>query len=45
MSAQVFQAALGITPPWFVAGIAFDETEKVLRIDIDFARGSRFQVR
>lgn len=44
MSAQVFQTALGIMPPWFVADVDFDEVEKTLRIEIDFERGSRFQI-
>jgi len=44
MSAQIFQTALGIMPPWFVADVDFIEAEKVLKIEIDFERGSRFQV-
>jgi len=44
MSAQIFQTALGITSPWFVADINFDQSEKILKIEIDFERGSRFQV-
>ena len=36
MSAQIFQTALGITSPWFVADVDFDQSEKILKIEIDF---------
>jgi transposase len=39
---KLFEAALGIAPPWYVAGVAFDEAAKVLTISIDFKTGSRF---
>lgn len=42
MHDKLFEAALGITPPWFVAGVDFDESTKVLSVRIDFAVGSRF---
>lgn len=44
MHATLFQSALGITDPWFVKDVDFDVKGKVLTIQIDFARGSRFSV-
>jgi transposase len=44
MTAKLFESALGITPPWLVAEVDFDETAKVLTVQIDFAPGSRFAV-
>jgi transposase len=44
MHDRLFEAALGITQPWFVAGVSFDEPSKVLTVGIDFAAGSRFAV-
>jgi transposase len=44
MTAKVFEAALGITDPWFVASVNFDEPVKVLTVLIDFKPGSRFAV-
>lgn len=41
---SLFEAALGIGSPWFVAGVQFDEQARALTIGIDFARGSRFAV-
>jgi len=38
----LFEAALGIASPWFVAGVRFDEASKVLSAGIDFTAGSRF---
>lgn len=38
------QSALSITDPWFVKDVEFDVNHKVLTIQIDFARGSRFSV-
>jgi transposase len=40
----LFETALGISPPWLVAGVQFDEQARALTIRIDFARGSRFAV-
>ena len=37
MHDRLFEAALGIAPPWFVAGVRFDEASKVLTVGIDFA--------
>ncbi|MEQ1439857.1 ISL3 family transposase, partial [Fontimonas sp. SYSU GA230001] len=42
MHDRLFEAALGIAPPWFVAGVRFDESSKVLTVGIDFTEGSRF---
>jgi transposase len=44
MHDRLFEAALGIAPPWFVAGVRFDEASKVLTVGIDFVAGSRFGV-
>ena len=39
---DLFQLALGITSPWFVASSAFDATKRRLDIALDFKAGSRF---
>lgn len=44
MTKQVFEAALGVTEPWFVADVDFEEDAKTLTIRVDFRRGSRFAV-
>jgi transposase len=44
MTAKLFESALGITDPWFVASVKFDETAKTLTVLIDFKVGSRFAV-
>lgn len=44
MHDRLFGAALGIAPPWFVAGVRFDEARKVLTLGIDFTAGTRFAV-
>jgi transposase len=44
MTGELFEAALGIGPPWSVAGVEFDEAAKVLTLGIDFTPGSRFAV-
>ena len=44
MHDRLFEAALGIAPPWSVVGVHFDEATKVLTVGIDFAAGSRFGV-
>ena len=44
MHDKLFEAALGITQPWFVAGVRFDEASKVLTVGIDYTAGSRFAV-
>jgi transposase len=42
MHDKLFEAALGITRPWYVAGVEFDESAKVLSVRVDFEPGSRF---
>ena len=42
MTAKVFEAALGISAPWSVASVDFDESAKLLTMLIDFKPGSRF---
>ena len=44
MHDKLFEAALGIQAPWSVTSVKFDESAKVLTVDIDFKRGSRFGV-
>lgn len=44
MSAKLFEAALGITDPWFINGVDFDAAKKELTIAVDFVAGSRFAV-
>jgi transposase len=41
-NAKLFEIALGITNPWYIDKIIFDETGKRLDIFVDFARGSKF---
>ncbi len=42
MHDKLFEAALGIARPWYVAGVEFDEAAKVLSVRIDFEPGTRF---
>ena len=44
MTEKLFEAALGIGPPWFVAGTDFNAQARTLTIRMDFAAGSRFAV-
>ena len=44
MTAKVFEVALGITAPWSVAAVEFDDSAKVLTVRVDFETGSRFTV-
>lgn len=39
---QLFQLALGINSPWFVAASDFDAGKKRLDIEVDFKSGARF---
>jgi transposase len=39
---DLFQLALGITSPWFVASSEFDAANKRLDIALDFKKGARF---
>lgn len=42
MTAKLFEVALGISDPWHIAGVDFDETTQFLAILVDFTVGSRF---
>ena len=44
MTAKQLEAALGITTPWTVGSVEFDETAKTLTVLIDFKSVSRFAV-
>jgi hypothetical protein len=44
MTAKLFEGAPGISPPWAVASVDFDESAKTLTVLIDFKAGSRFEV-
>ena len=44
MHDKLFEAALGIHAPWSITGVRFDESTKLLTVDIDFKRGSHFAV-
>jgi transposase len=44
MSEKLFETALGISAPWYVAGAEFDAPARTLTIRIDFKAGSRFAV-
>ena len=39
---QLFEAALGIKPPWYVQGVDFEADKHLLTIAVDFIVGSRF---
>ncbi len=41
---KIFETALGVSSPWFIAGMGFDETQRKLSIRVDFEVGSRFAV-
>ncbi len=42
MHDELFEAALGITRPWHMAGVEFDEAAKVLSVRTDFEPGTCF---
>ena len=44
MTAKLFEMALGISSPWYVAGTDFDAGAKTLTILVDFTAGSRFEL-
>lgn len=44
MTEKLFEAALGVSSPWYVAGTNFDAAAKTLTIRVDFTVGSRFAV-
>jgi transposase len=39
---DLFQLALGLTPPWMVKAVTFDAQARRLDIELDFTRGGRF---
>ena len=41
---KIFESALGVSSPWFIAGMGFDEQQRKLSIRVDFEVGSRFVV-
>jgi len=41
---KIFESALGISSPWFIAGMSFEPSQRKLNIRIDFEVGSRFAV-
>lgn len=41
---KIFESALGVSSPWFIAGMGFDEKQRKLSIRVDFEVGSRFAV-
>jgi transposase len=41
---KIFEAALGISTPWYIAGMSFDERQRKLRICVDFELGSHFAI-
>lgn len=41
-TAKLFNTALGLKEPWYVRDVSFDEKAKVLTLDVDFRKGSRF---
>jgi len=44
MTDKLFEAALGMAAPWYVAGTDFDAQARTLTIRVDFKAGSRFAV-
>jgi len=44
MTDKLFETALGIAAPWYVAGVDFDAAGRKLTIRVDFAAGTRFSV-
>ena len=41
---KIFEAALGISTPWYIVGLNFEESQRKLRIRVDFEVGTRFAV-
>ena len=41
---KIFEAALGISAPWYIAGLNFEPSKRVLKVCVDFQVGSRFAV-
>jgi transposase len=41
---KIFESALGISTPWYIAGLNFEPSKRKLRIRVDFEVGTRFAV-
>ena len=41
---KIFETAMGISSPWFIAGMNFDASQRKLNIRVDFEVGSRIAV-
>ena len=41
---KIFEAALGISSPWFIAGMNFEQSQRKLNIRVDFEVSNRFAV-
>ncbi len=41
---KIFEAALSISSPWYIAGMNFEPSQRKLMIRVDFEVGSRFAV-
>jgi transposase len=39
---KLFGMALGLKEPWYIRDVSFDEKAKVLTLNVDFTKGSRF---
>lgn len=44
MTEKLFESALGITLPWYVARVEFNAAARTLTIGVDFRAGSRFRI-
>lgn len=42
LSEKIFEAALGVQSPWYIAGMQFDQSRRLLSIRVDFEVGTRF---
>lgn len=40
----IFETALGITRPWYIAAMTLEQGSRLLRIRVDFEVGTRFAV-
>lgn len=41
---KIFESALGISAPWYIAGMNFEPSQKKLKIRVDFEVGTHFAV-
>lgn len=42
VSEKIFEAALGVQSPWYIAGMQFDQQRRLLSIRVDFEVGTHF---